>query len=237
MKNVIGANDNEIKQLKLLIENENEPKYQRLRDFYQSCLEESNKFPELDADNLKKLLRNIGIKPDDWKTDTDDEEWFKYIYKLRDEGGNEGIHFILVYVDEDVHDNSKRIIKIDQPKLSAWTDDDHLNKKITMMLTLLDVSPTLHADIVKKTADFYKEIDAIRKPQRWYNLQSPKDLNTKIKIKKLIEDNSNIPWLEYIPKMLAENHGFDIDEETEVIVRNPDYIKKLKSALNLINIH
>ena len=108
-----GANDKVEDQLKELIEGlgDNDPKYKRLKVFYNDCTKESI-LERLGVQPLKNLLLNTGgldLDISDWTASDATKKWFDYIYNMRNFGSDDHI-LMSASVYEDEKDNNNRII-------------------------------------------------------------------------------------------------------------------------------
>ena len=225
------------RRLRESFESESDPSepraYENVRNLYHSCMD-TGAISNNSERELKAIIQSLGGWPvleDNW-----DSENFKWLEKSFD-AWEMGFNFdglIAVDVVTDQKNASKRILKIDQPKLGLSREylmEGKEAKSVSAYLNyMVDIAVLLGADQTLAEKDMTEVLDlelqvaeiSLPKEERrnksvLYNLVPIKDLSS------LYPQ----PWLPHLKKIVA-----DLEEDETVNVAVPDFLTKLNRVLS-----
>ena len=230
-----------------------------VRDAYKACMD-TERINERKAKPLTDILTELEVWPygplqNPWWQPTYDN-WYDLMYKMREKGllrnaptfGTfDAVYFVFgVFVD--FKETSRHVITMDQPGASKISpglglplefllmgeNSERVRKYKEVMVELLfvfGISRHIATETADKLVKFELELAKIMKPKEerrgeesQYNLMTIRDLTNTYR---------NIPWMEFLTKMLDRN---DLTNDDNVIVGNPDYLEKLETVLEGVDL-
>ena len=211
-----------------------EPKaYENVRNLYHSCMDTEAITNNSERD-LKAIIQSLGGWPvldDTWESKN--FKWLEKSFDAWEIGFNfEGLIAIDVVTDQ--KNATKRILKIDQPKLGlsreylmegkeAKSVNAYRNYMVNIAVllgadqTLAEIDMTEVLDLELQVAEISLPKEERRNKSALYNLLPVKDLSTLYPL----------PWLPHLKKIVA-----DLEEDEPVNVAVPEYLTNLNRVIS-----
>lgn len=221
-------------------ETPNEPSFSKMvKNLYKSCMD-TESIAKKGLAPLKDILRQMGGWPvlEGAAWDPSAFHWTHNVYINRQLGYS--LDYIFDFsVTTNIKNSSWRIIDIDQPPLGmpsrkyllkGFNNSDvqaYYNYQINMAVLLGADRATAEKEL-KESLEFEIQIANYSLPKE--ERRNASKLYNKMTIGELQKMVPEIPWLEYINRVLSP--FFSVTTEEPVVVNVPDYVKNLGQLLN-----
>ncbi|KAK2705540.1 neprilysin-2-like [Artemia franciscana] len=214
---------------------DNEPKpFTLVKNLYKSCMNK-NLIEERGLEPMKAIIKELGgwpvLEGDSW--DESSFVWYESVYQYRKVGYSVD-YFIDFSVTTDLKNSTWRVIDLDQPGLGMpgreyllkGLEDKvvqaYLNYQIGLA-TLLGADPQRAKEELTDSVEFEIKLANITMPRE--ERRNASKLYNPMTIRELSEMIPQVPWLDYMNKILEPLHVLTEDER--IIVDVPNFFKQL----------
>jgi len=222
------------------IEGSDPKPFKLAKSMFQSCMNKQ-KIEERGEVPLLNVLKAMGGWPllEGTKWDKNRFKWYEMVYRFREMGYS--VDYMIDFsVTTDLKNSSWRVLDLDQPSLGMareylmkGLDDDDVKAYFNYMK---DVAELLGAD---KTEAQIQMMEVLQFEMKLANISIPREdrrdsskLYNAMNISQLSSLAPNIPWLQYINRLLTKDL-VQVDSSDTVIVDVPSYVQGLGALLDI----
>ncbi|XP_060847235.1 neprilysin-2-like [Rhopalosiphum padi] len=235
-------NDNNMRNKLLMVITEpiywNEQKpFKMAKLLYKFCMD-TETIEEDDLESIKKIIKNLGGWPvlESSKWDDTKFTWMESVYKFRMVGYSID-YFISFYINEDLKNNTMRIIELDQAILGLQQkylvmgiSNKFVNAYYEYMVDIAELFDAYRPQAItelRESLDFEIELAKISLPSE--KRKNATELYHPMNISDLQQRFPSIPWQEYLNNIL---NPMTIRQDEIIVVTSPKYLSDLEILLS-----